>query len=905
MRRIGWLTLGLVLSLSALAAAPRGSAADEPKPKALGIGPAYDELAKLSVLHDGRKKPFDTFAREEVKQIFGRETIKILDAARENKVTETWGPVAALFDWSVRPEVWDDLPFILVEYVSLKRLILAEAIKARLGAAADKLPDSLDSQRQALKKVATDPNLSADVLRRWLGAQPSTFPSDERKAIEDVAAELSEEHKWLSPRQLEEAKVTAEGSGGQPQPFDAWFQAVVQKKRQADASTTGEIKLTEVEKRAIEVGTRLVHYQAIRDREMRSVEPLLIMPRPSNKAYLAFLAKTYEKAQKTRDVAGLAPLELDGAKALDTYWNELPIEDRAVPGTNEEFDKLFVAWLGESSAWIPLKALLDSKPEVLVEAGFPSEKVAAFLIAFKDLEKAEDAAPGTVSASKTSALVVAARALGESVSPTNYPTGAAIDRETYFNAASPFFKAPVGYMCAVALLAACLGFQGFERRSVLSQVGQALYVLGILGLVSGIALEVFGFYLRVQISGWAPVTNMYETVIWVSAVSAVLGLALEMVYRRTYAALAGSMVALLGTVLAANVPLLDPDIKTLQPVLRSNYWLTIHVLTEVSSYGAFLMAAGLGLIGTMYYLTATYRRSPSFTELLLPAIPGIPMLAVGLAGTLAANGYFGPGWMGGGNIIMLLCGGLAFLGGAFVMAVPIALVGEVVSRSTFHEEAELDQAALTGEARAQAPAGDEPAVSPGTVVQTVIVGESLGSGAESKVTKPTVAEIRALAQANRPKLDARGRAMQETAAKIKPISNFIYRSMQVGVLLIAAGTILGGIWADYSWGRFWGWDPKEVWALITLLVYLIPLHGRFAGWFNTFALVFASVVCSLSVIMAWYGVNFVLGVGLHSYGFVEGGGQGIVMSVLSGVMAFPVAAAWRRHLGLMPARAGA
>ncbi len=98
--------------------------------------------------------------------------------------------------------------------------------------------------------------------------------------------------------------------------------------------------------------------------------------------------------------------------------------------------------------------------------------------------------------------------------------------------------------------------------------------------------------------------------------------------------------------------------------------------------------------------------------------------------------------------------------------------------------------------------------------------------------------------------------------------------MQVGVLLIAAGTILGGIWADYSWGRFWGWDPKEVWALITLLVYLIPLHGRFAGWFNTFALVAASVVCSLSVIMAWYGVNFVLGVGLHSYGFVEGGGQG-------------------------------
>ena len=122
--------------------------------------------------------------------------------------------------------------------------------------------------------------------------------------------------------------------------------------------------------------------------------------------------------------------------------------------------------------------------------------------------------------------------------------------------------------------------------------------------------------------------------------------------------------------------------------------------------------------------------------------------------------------------------------------------------------------------------------------------------------------------------------------------------MQVGVLLIAAGTILGGVWADYSWGRFWGWDPKEVWALITLLVYLIPLHGRFAGWVNTFGLVIASVVCFLSVVMAWYGVNFVLGVGLHSYGFVEGGSQGVVSVIIAGVLAVarrppPGGAAWR------------
>ena len=97
-------------------------------------------------------------------------------------------------------------------------------------------------------------------------------------------------------------------------------------------------------------------------------------------------------------------------------------------------------------------------------------------------------------------------------------------------------------------------------------------------------------------------------------------------------------------------------------------------------------------------------------------------------------------------------------------------------------------------------------------------------------------------------------------------------------MLVAAGTILGGVWADYSWGRFWGWDPKEVSALFTLLIYLIPLHGRFAGWINSFGLVCASVLCFNSVLLAWYGVNFLLGVGLHSYGFAEGATRGLSCS---------------------------
>lgn len=99
----------------------------------------------------------------------------------------------------------------------------------------------------------------------------------------------------------------------------------------------------------------------------------------------------------------------------------------------------------------------------------------------------------------------------------------------------------------------------------------------------------------------------------------------------------------------------------------------------------------------------------------------------------------------------------------------------------------------------------------------------------------------------------------------------IYRSIQVGVVMLAAGVILGGIWADYSWGRFWGWDPKETWAFIALLGYLVILHGRIIGWLKNFGLTVSAVVAFSLVIMAWYGVNFVLGAGLHTYGFGAGG----------------------------------
>ena len=116
-----------------------------------------------------------------------------------------------------------------------------------------------------------------------------------------------------------------------------------------------------------------------------------------------------------------------------------------------------------------------------------------------------------------------------------------------------------------------------------------------------------------------------------------------------------------------------------------------------------------------------------------------------------------------------------------------------------------------------------------------------------------------------------------TAGRTRPpeacneLAGYIYKAMQVAVILLAAGTILGGLWADVSWGRFWGWDPKEVWALVSLLAYLVVLHGRYAGWIGNFGLAAGAVLGAAVIGMSWYGVNFLLGAGLHSYGFGKGG----------------------------------
>ena len=112
---------------------------------------------------------------------------------------------------------------------------------------------------------------------------------------------------------------------------------------------------------------------------------------------------------------------------------------------------------------------------------------------------------------------------------------------------------------------------------------------------------------------------------------------------------------------------------------------------------------------------------------------------------------------------------------------------------------------------------------------------------------------------------------------IKELAFIIQMAMIIGLFMLTVGSFIGGVWANESWGRYWGWDPKETWALVTILVYSFVVHmHKIPGFRGTFALSTATLVGFGSVMMTYFGVNYYLS-GMHSYA------QGEAVPVPSGV----------------------
>ena len=111
-----------------------------------------------------------------------------------------------------------------------------------------------------------------------------------------------------------------------------------------------------------------------------------------------------------------------------------------------------------------------------------------------------------------------------------------------------------------------------------------------------------------------------------------------------------------------------------------------------------------------------------------------------------------------------------------------------------------------------------------------------------------------------------GRFVPQIPDRAESLMPYIISMLRWTMLLVAVGTILGARWADYSWGRFWSWDPKEVWALVTLLFYLVVLHGRAARYYGNFGVILGTLFGAVAIIMTWYGANVIFKNSRHAYG---------------------------------------
>jgi len=287
-----------------------------------------------------------------------------------------------------------------------------------------------------------------------------------------------------------------------------------------------------------------------------------------------------------------------------------------------------------------------------------------------------------------------------------------IDLELFYNSHKPWVMSALAYGLSIVVF----GLSRLRFRKPLVYLAVALGVWGV-------AEQILGMGLRIGILDRAPVSNTYESLLWMGLVGIFIGLIAQIFNRKAYYVFAGVCAAFLSVLFAMLVPL-EQQTNALPAVLRSNYWLIIHVLTIVASYGILLVASVLGHV----YL-----------------------------------------------------------------------------------------------------------------VQTAILG---------KRREPDEGEV---------------------VPGAHPLTVQNYRCLQIGLFLLTAGTILGGVWAADSWGRFWGWDPKETWALISIVVYFIVLHARHVNWIRDFGLAACSILAFAAIVWTFYGVNYVMATGLHSYGFGSGG----------------------------------
>jgi len=751
--------------------------------------------------HQGRMMPVNTFARLMAEEICGRANPRL--GAEAQAIFPGGNPrrftaAELLLSWIVEPQRWERVPFLLAEHEELRSDLLDLPVVSeqgrRLKFVSPRQLESASKFRIRLEEISAkqaearaegkSPELSTldkkatrlynvYTTYRLLTFNPRDPAADRSRFFSKMAEvihgwkKLEPDLKRFLPGQPGEGTAGEQGSGGLVAVAGDAIGKLMETLGQ------GEVVVEDAEPLVVTLcqSTERIAEQFAEHRDRVFDDPA---PAELEGAQLKQVRTRMQAlAAKTADLARLA---CEAHLAL--YDNGLSL--RLVPALNPAALEKNRDPDDDAQPWLNLQTVILGSPEVL--AGYPLEEVDEVRNRFRALAEAYTNRDSPGRSEQVAAAIegfsAAVRALGQALEPvrkklpikhkdealitaTAYPPPGAMRAEVHYYRLDPFFWSWLVSFAAMVCFGLAFGV-----------IRKPMFWFGILVLVVAQGFTIYGFGLRVYITGWAPVTNMFETVLFVALTVALFGLwftllpltwavltrpldllrhgtarPMQQVFARQPIALVGVSVAFLAALVAYYAPVSGKGISPLMPVLRNNFWLAMHVLSITASYGAGALAWGLGNIALGYYLFGRYRD------------PVTPSAAAVAQGHRPAHGYHAPS---------------------------------------------------------------------GTLTR---------------------------------------RPPEACAA----LGTFTYKSMLVALSLLIAGTVLGAFWADVSWGRFWGWDPKEVWALISVLIYVAVLHGRPLGWWGNFGLAAGSVVGATSILMAWYGVNYVLPAGLHSYGSGTGG----------------------------------
>lgn len=403
-------------------------------------------------------------------------------------------------------------------------------------------------------------------------------------------------------------------------------------------------------------------------------------------------------------------------------------------------------------------------------------------------------------------------------------------------------------------------------------------ILSAVALVVALTLHAWGLGLRWFILGRIPVANMFEAVVasaWMGIATA--GLA-ELRYRTRVFLFGGHVAGFMALLMAGYVIPGGGTLTTIMGIL-DDVMLRIHTVLIIASYALIFIAAVIAVVYLFgYYFRYHARRSALFGlgaalgGLLLiglaqgmfepsPANPGVlakrPLLASGLwLGTVATAALLAaliwmraPGAVlatGGLMLVVVLTAAIGNHG--FVMGMGLVLSGTGLAWAVANGIGLLRaQLAVWGTAPGMAAAGAGP------VVGLLPAGLAAGSGGLG-LARPLLAGAAPGDEQRRRELPA---WMLHCDWSQLIILNLVF-------VLLFVGIILGAVWADYSWGRPWGWDPKEVFAMNTWLIYIVLIHARFVVREKGLWTAWLSIAGCLMMAFNWCFVNFFI-VGLHSY----------------------------------------